>query len=123
MIAARPASRQALGGRGSRCGGLRHAATSLRCSAWGGAAELATLRSAQTTAASQTTKRAARAHPKPARIKAPQFAPAAQRLPGSGRTLEPMSVRSLRPASGDALITHIQSNKPVLGFVRQTTLL
>ena len=37
MIVARFASRQALCGVGSRCGGLRHAATALRCSAWGGA--------------------------------------------------------------------------------------
>ena len=60
---------------GSRWGGLRHAATSLRCSAWGGAAELAALRSAQTAAANQMLMRAARAHPKPALLAAPQVAP------------------------------------------------
>ena len=78
------ASRQAVPGGGAGCGGRRCAPAALRCSTTGRAAELASfaaLSALKQAAASQLTKRAARAALQSALLGAPDSAPTGHRLP------------------------------------------
>ncbi len=80
----RAASRQAVAGGGSHCGGLRVAQTALRCSPQGRAAELATRCALRSDSRGESeTKRASRADPAPALLAATEIAPAGHRLPRS----------------------------------------
>ena len=78
------ASRQAVPGGGSHCGGLRFASTALRCSIRGCAAELTSRCALRSNSRGESvTKRALRANPESVLLVATEIAPAGHRLPRS----------------------------------------
>jgi hypothetical protein len=96
-------SRQALPGRGARCGGRRCAPTSLRCSPSSRAAELAAFASLSTLKQlRRVSSRCAltRADSRAALLAAPEFAPGGQRLPRNSGVAVPASAHHAGSCKG-----------------------
>ena len=109
------ASRQAVPGRGSYCGGLRFAPTPLRCSAWGRRRTTHCAprgRSVQTGATSQLTKRASAPAPRPSIAAATEIAPAGYRLPRGDVVGVPATSANGVCAKSGVHTEHVDEHRP-----------